>query len=177
MIWLLRHTPVQVAPGICYGRTDLELADTAACDIARSVADLPAGIPVIASPARRCVALARAIDPGFTTDPRLLELDFGAWEGLAWDDVPRAALDVWAADPWGFAPPGGESGAALLARVRAFWDDTPARPLIIVSHGGPLRLLRQLAEGRAPDILEKPPALGATIRIGYTPPLACPPLT
>ena len=170
MIWLVRHTPVRVAPGTCYGRSDLALADPAG--LAAIAAALPRGVPVISSPARRCTALAAAIDPGFGTDPRLLELDFGAWEGLPWDDVPRAALDAWAADPWGFAAPGGESGHALFARIQAFWGATPQRPLIIVAHGGPLRLLRQLAEGRPPDILEAPPALGAVLRIGYTPPLA-----
>ena len=172
MIWLLRHTPVRIGPGICYGRTDLALADAA--DVGAVVAALrssPAAqhgaVPtVVSSPASRCIALAAAIDPDFTTDPRLLELDFGDWEGVAWDDVPRAALDAWAADPWGFAAPGGESGHALLARVRAFWAATPQRPLIIVSHGGPLRLLRQLAERRPLDILEAPPALGAVLRIG-----------
>ncbi len=165
MIWLVRHTAVRVAPGICYGRSDLELADTAADDIARALPCLPPGARIVSSPARRCIALAAAMDPGFTTDARLLELDFGAWEGLAWDAVPRAALDAWAADPWGFAPPGGESGHALLARVRGFWAEAKHRPLVIVSHGGPLRLLRQLAQGRAPDILAPPPALGQVIRI------------
>ena len=168
MILLVRHTAVRVPPGICYGRQDVELAGSAATDIAATLARLPAvaGAHVVSSPARRCVALAAAITPDFRTDPRLLELDFGTWEGLAWDDVPRAALDVWAADPWGFAAPGGESGRALAARVAAFWHDTPGRPLVIIAHGGPLRLLRQWAEGRPPDILEKPPALGEVIRIG-----------
>ncbi len=159
MIWLLRHHAVQVAAGTCYGRLDVPLAEPA-----RAVA-LPEGVPVFSSPARRCVELAATSAPAFTTDARLLELDFGDWEGQAWDAVPRAALDAWAADPWGFAPPGGENGHALLARVQAFWDGAP-RPVVIISHGGPLRLLRALAEGRAPDILEPPPPLGAVIRIG-----------
>lgn len=168
MILLIRHTAVRSAPGLCYGRLDLDLADTAPDDIAAVLARLPPlpGALVVSSPARRCVRLAAAIDPDFRTDPRLLEIDFGAWEGLAWDDVPREMLDAWAADPWGFAPPGGESGQALLARIRAFCADTPARPLVIVSHGGPLRLLRAWAEGRPPDILEKPQALGEVVRIG-----------
>jgi len=161
VIWLVRHGPVRVAPGTCYGRSEVALLDPAP----GRPPELPKGVPVVSSPARRCAALAGAIDPGFGTDARLLELDFGAWEGLAWDDVPRAALDDWAADPWGFAPPGGESGTALLARVRAFWEGRAAGPLVIVSHGGPLRLLRQLAEGRPADILEAPPAMGAVLRI------------
>jgi len=170
VIWLLRHTRVAVPAGICYGRSDVALADSAPAEIAATAALLPplTDALVISSPARRCTALAAAISPGFTTDARLLELDFGAWEGMAWDDVPREALDAWAANPWGFAAPGGESGHGLLARVQEFWAARPDRPLVIISHGGPLRLLRQLAEGRAPDILEPPPALGAAVRIGYS---------
>jgi alpha-ribazole phosphatase len=160
VIWLLRHGPVRVAPGICYGRLDVAPEPCAPLAL-----DAPQDAAVFVSPAARCVALAQALGRAFTTDARLLELDFGAWEGQLWDDVPRAALDAWAADPWGYAPPGGENGMALLARVQAFWDAAP-RPVVVVSHGGPLRLLRALAEGRAPDILEAPPPLGAVLRIG-----------
>jgi len=168
VIWLLRHTRVEIPAGICYGRSDLPLAITAMEDIEASLALLPplGQARVISSPAQRCMCLARAISPEFTTDDRLLELDFGVWEGLAWNDVPREALDAWAADIWGFAAPEGETGTALLARVSGFWAATPERPLVIVAHGGPLRLLRQLAEGRAPDLLEPPLGLGAVLRIG-----------
>ena len=88
-------------------------------------------------------------------DLRLLELDFGAWEGSAWNLVPRDALDAWAADPLGFAAPGGESGAALVARVSAFAEDlrSDGRDCAVVSHGGPLKVLRALLEGRAVDLL------------------------
>ncbi|MGI4976319.1 MAG: histidine phosphatase family protein, partial [Janthinobacterium lividum] len=86
-------------------------------------------------------------------DPRLRELDFGAWEGMAWDDVPRASLDRWAADLSGFAPPGGESGAALVARCRAAYAGMPARGCqVVVSHGGPLRVLAALAAGVEVDL-------------------------
>ena len=75
-------------------------------------------------------------------------------EGLAWDDVPRALLDQWASDPLGFTPPGGESGAALLARVSGFARDliSAGEDAIVVAHGGPLRLLPTLLRGEAPDL-------------------------
>ncbi len=99
-------------------------------------------------------------------DPRLLELDFGDWEGVSWDSVPRAALDRWAADPLGFCPPGGESGAALLRRVEDFacalFRD--GRPCLVVSHGGPLRLLPALLDGGAVDLLAPAPE-PAVVRI------------
>ena len=97
-------------------------------------------------------------------DDRLMELDFGAWEGLPWDDVPREALDAWAADPWAFCPPGGETGAALVARIRAFWSDLPMGDHILISHGGPLKVLAALATNQPIDLLAPAPAPGSVTR-------------
>jgi len=133
-----------------------------------SIVDQLIGLPKFAlwsSPTLRCRAVADAIAAAFDApvhlDARLLELDFGAWEGLAWSDVPRADLDRWAACPVGFAAPGGETGASLIARVTEFYDDLKREPHVIVSHGGPLRLLAALAVGRPVDLLAPPPALGS----------------
>ena len=196
-LWLWRHPCPIGAAGRCIGQTDLPVPARRAKRLAHRIRhtarreSLPRA--VWTSALRRCADVGRWLARwgwAHPIDARLLELDFGAWEGLPWAEVPRAALDEWAADPWGFAPPGGESGAALLARIQDFWRDFSARlsrdattplrretatqlrrdahqqPLVLISHGGPLRLLRQLAEGRAPDILEKPPALGAVLRFG-----------
>ncbi len=124
---------------------------------------------LVSSPARRCLALAEAVSAAtglpVITDARLWEMDFGAWEGLRWDDVPRAALDAWAADPWSFAPPGGESGAALVSRVRAVHEGLSV-PSIIVSHGGPLKVLAALIAGRAVDLLAPAPPMGSCVLHG-----------
>jgi len=163
---LLRHLPTNIAPGHCYGRLDLPAGR------AGMAVPLPPGFraqALFSSPARRCVALAEAVAARtglpITLDERLWELDFGAWEGLAWDDVPRAALDAWAADPWGFAPPGGESGAALVARVRGF-HATLRQSSIIVSHGGPLKVLAALIGGLAVDLLAPAPPMGGCVLHG-----------
>ena len=118
------------------------------------------------SPARRCVVLADALAGGRCgtrqDDVRLMELNFGDWEGQSWDSVPRGALDAWAADPLAFAPPGGETGAALLQRVRSFHADISAqrRDCVVVSHGGPLKLLAALLRDREPDLLAPAPGFG-----------------
>ncbi len=168
IVALLRHPRPLVEPGLCYGRLDLPLHGNAAGQIAVALAVLQRFQgEVWSSPAIRCVAMADAVaqacgvTPRF--DARLLELDFGAWEGSAWDDVPRDALDAWAADPMGFAAPGGESGAALVARVTAFYRDLVAggQDCAVVSHGGPLRVLRALIEGRTVDLMDAPVAIGS----------------
>jgi len=159
VIALVRHPPLVVAAGICYGRDDLAIADPA--DVARIVAQLrDVHGSVWTSPLRRCRIVADAIGPNHV-DARLIEMDFGAWDGMTWDAIPRDALDAWAADPLGFAPPGGESGASLVARVTAFRALLTAGDHVVVSHGGPLKVLAALLRGRPVDLMAPSQALGS----------------
>ena len=159
----MRHPAAAVAAGTCYGRLDLPLADpAAAAALAARLAGL--GGAAWSSPAQRCRAVAVALGP-HRLDARLLELDFGAWEGRPWDDVPRPALDRWAADPAGFAPPGGESGAALVARVTAFAASLPLGDHVVVTHGGPLKVLSALLRGFPVDLLAPAPPVGSVTLI------------
>jgi alpha-ribazole phosphatase len=168
-IALVRHPRPAIKPGRCYGRLDLALApegEAALPGIAARLAGFPAAA-IWSSPARRCCIVAAALAAGRNLapclDPRLAELDFGAWEGMAWEDVPRPALDAWAAAPLGFAPPGGETGAALVARVGAVHAALrkAARSCIVVSHGGPLKLLAAMLRGEAVDLLAPAPPLAS----------------
>ena len=150
-VWLIRHPAPDIAPGVCYGQLDVGLADaveTIAQDLRQ---ELPPLQLVISSPWQRCSALARALHAAPEFDGRLSEINFGDWEGRTWDELGLAALDRWAADPFGHAPPGGESARAMAARVTAFAADCsrriaalgPAadRRVAIVAHHGPLRVL------------------------------------
>jgi alpha-ribazole phosphatase len=164
MIALIRHPPLAIAPGICYGRRDLAIADPASVPpIVQQVRAMSA--TVWTSPLRRCRIVADAIGAN-RVDARLIEMDFGAWDGLAWDAIPRAALDEWAADPLAFAPPGGEMGAALAARVTAFREALPAGDHVVVSHGGPLKILAALLRGVAVDLMAPSLPLGSVTFIG-----------
>lgn len=163
MLILARHPPADVAPGRCYGRLDLGLANPA--DAARLANRILPYRPVAvwSSPARRCRLVAEALGGPTRLDARLLELNFGDWEGVPWHDVPRPALDAWAADPLGFAAPGGETGAALLARVTEVATELriATGPVAVISHGGPLRILGALLRGEPPDLLASAPPLGS----------------
>lgn len=166
---LVRHPRPDVAPGICYGRLDLALHADAPAQVEAAVEVLRSFLPacIWSSPALRCQTMANALGLAFGVpvrhDARLLEMNFGTWEGMAWNDVPRAALDRWAADPIGFAAPGGESGHDLMSRVTAFHRDIVAcdKPCVVVAHGGPLKVLRPLLEGKSIDLMAASMPIGS----------------
>ncbi|WP_341198214.1 alpha-ribazole phosphatase [Hyphomonas chukchiensis] len=142
---LLRHTTPAIASGVCYGMTDLDVADTFAVEARDVVAALPPPDRIATSPLTRCRLLAEHIGEAMnlpvTIDERLREMDFGAWEGLPWSDIPRAELDQWATDFLHARPHGGESVAMLTARVHAAlakWDDHQSHALI-VTHAGVIK--------------------------------------
>lgn len=143
-LYLIRHPTPQVAAGICYGRTDLELAEDVAAAAARIGPQLPLRLPVFTSPLQRCRQLADALHPAPRSDPRLQEMNFGAWEMRPWNQIQREALDGWAADPLGYAPPDGESVAQLQARVQNFvmeLKDEGLERAVLVTHAGVLKVL------------------------------------
>lgn len=151
---LIRHTTPAVMTGVCYGRTDLPLATSAAQDIQAALAPLPKVDLVYSSPAQRCVRLAAGLAERDACElmlsPELQELDFGAWEQLPWTRIPREHSDPWAADTWNRAPPGGETERALWDRVATWYRRALSAPVprcAVVAHGGPLRMLRCLALG------------------------------
>lgn len=144
-LWLIRHPRPAVAAGICYGATDLALAEPVAPRAAELALRLPAA-PVFTSPLRRCrefaEALAARAGAPLQVTPELREMDFGAWEMQAWEALQRAELDAWAADPLGFRGHGGEAVAALMARTQAFVAALPPLPaVVVVTHAGIMKCL------------------------------------
>lgn len=140
ILHLIRHPKPLVDPGICYGRLDIpaENPESVAEQLQR---ELPPGLPVWSSPLRRCRALAELLHPAPCIDPRLVEMDFGRWEGVHWDAVPRAEIDAWAADVAGYAPPGGESPLMLQDRALDFVAGMDVPEAVIVTHAGVIRTL------------------------------------
>lgn len=146
ILHLIRHPRPLIAPGICYGRLDVA-GEHPALVAARLLAELPAGLPVYSSPLRRCRELAGHLQAQPVIDGRLAEMDFGEWEGRAWDDISRAELDAWAADVAGYAPPGGESPAALQQRALAFVAELRVPEAVVVTHAGVIRVLQAYWQG------------------------------
>jgi alpha-ribazole phosphatase len=149
-LFLIRHPAPQVAPGICYGRSDLALAGDVAAAAARIAAQLPPDLPVYSSPLRRCSELAAALHPAPRHDARLQEMHFGAWEMTPWQEIQREALDGWAADPLGYRPPQGESVAELQQRVQHFVAEAHRNGLeraALVTHAGVIKVIVGEARG------------------------------
>ena len=153
---LVRHPQPDIAPGLCYGSTDVAASGAAIAQVAARLreAGLPGALPVFASPLARCALLARELGVPVSFDARLAEMDFGAWEMRAWDAIPRAEVDAWAADLLHYRPGGGENVLDVARRVAAFRDDLhqAAYPgALLVCHAGTMRLLSALHLGGSID--------------------------
>jgi probable phosphoglycerate mutase len=86
----------------------------------------------------------------YRLDERLIELTFGAWEGLTWKEVRKLEPQLASLreqDKWNYAPPGGGESYAMLAdRVRPILDDL-TRDTALVAHGGVARAFLAVACG------------------------------
>ncbi len=115
---------------------------------------------VLASPLARtrrtAEAIARAAGVGVVAEERLIELDFGDWDGLSRDEVtardPQGmqVLREWDGDPT-LAAPGGESLGAVQARVVDLAEELarrrPGETVVAVTHMGPIKALLCAALG------------------------------
>ena len=144
-IYLIRHTTPDVAPGICYGQSDIGLASSFADECQALRAKLPGQWDqVYCSPLTRCRLLAEQLCPQPTKEARLRELHFGVWERKVWDDIHPVELTLWMDDFVNVVCPGGESYRMLAERTVAFWQELTQADherVALVTHAGPIRAL------------------------------------
>jgi broad specificity phosphatase PhoE len=96
---------------------------------------------VVASPLMRARQTAEALGPPVTLDERWAEIDYGVYDGAELDSVG----DLWR--EWGndlaYTPEGGESIAAMGARIRAacdsLWDEAAVQDVVVVTHVSPIK--------------------------------------
>lgn len=145
---LIRHTALQIGSGICYGQSDIDVATSFTSETVNTQTKLVdhAFDAIYSSPLQRCVKLAEALNIGEPIeDARLMELNFGDWEMLAWDDIPRDIFDDWAHDYANKAPPNGENFSQLQQRGLSFLAEMLAKHnnenVAIITHGGMIRAL------------------------------------
>ncbi len=153
-ITLIRHTTLNIEPGVCYGQTDVDVSAQFQTELKRllpKLADTQFDA-IYSSPLQRCAKLSEALQPHIQVskptiqfDARLKELHFGDWEMHAWDAIPREVFDVWAHDYANLAPPNGETFSQLQARAKSFIDEVSSHShdqhICVVTHGGLIRAL------------------------------------
>ncbi|NML35808.1 alpha-ribazole phosphatase [Chitinophaga sp. G-6-1-13] len=142
-IYLIRHTTPAIESGICYGFSDIDVADTFETEAAAVKAKLPEGtFDVYSSPLQRCHKLATTLfGNDVITDERLKEMNFGAWEMLAWEAIGKEELQTWADDFVQAKVPQGESYEELYIRTMAVVEEIieKGNDAVLVTHGGVIR--------------------------------------
>jgi alpha-ribazole phosphatase len=175
-LYLIRHTKPNIAPGICYGQLDIDVADSFVEEADNILRCLPQVELVLASPLLRAKRLGEYLAQKnrceLRSDARLMEKHFGTWEGKSWDDIARSEVDAWAADVMNYAPPDGESAHQVMQRVQAFMRDLAQQPqqhIALVAHGGSIRaMLAQIADVPLANTLSWQMEYGAVICVKVT---------
>ncbi len=176
-IALLRHFPTAWnEAGRLQGRADIPLSPEGRAALAGL--RLPPrwrGAPLISSPLARARETAETLAEGAPVrlDPRLMEMDLGAWEGAASADLlADPASGYRPVETWtlAFRAPGGEGPEDLFARLRPLLAELSA-PTILVAHRGILRAILALAtgwryEGREPFRIKRFALHPVTLRDG-----------
>jgi probable phosphoglycerate mutase len=164
---VMRHAPTEwSAAGRLQGRVDIALG--ASGREAAGALRLPAPIDAFArvsSPLVRCQETAALLQPSapFAIEPRLVEMDFGAWEGRTLAEIHESEGEAARAREGlglDFRAPGGESPREVQARL-APWLATlgaAGTDTLAVAHKAVIRALYALASrwamvGRPPHRL------------------------
>jgi len=154
---LMRHGETELTPGRHFvGSTDLGLSAIGLSQAARMSDWMNLHQPerCFCSPMLRCLESAKAVIGAATlpalpleTLPDLREIDFGTWEKLTWKEVE--AMDPEGVQRWlkfdrRFSFGTGERIGAFFSRVKRVAAQIAASPeesVLIVTHGGVIRLL------------------------------------
>lgn len=175
-VYFVRHGATQLtAENRFSGAVGVDLSDEGRAQVARLAIRI-AGDEIAAV---HCSSMSRALETAQILarprglvpleDDALREISHGRWEGLTRQEVEEQFQEeyaAWEADPFTFAPLGGESGIAVLARalpaVRRIVSAHPGQTTLIVSHKATLRLLLSSLLGIDPrgyrDRLDQSPA-------------------
>ncbi|MBZ5525467.1 MAG: histidine phosphatase family protein [Acidobacteriia bacterium] len=158
---LLRHgEPALAAPGLCYGKLDVDLSSNGREQIRSKLPFLKLTKPDVlyTSPRRRAVETAGIVGEALALIPQtaeeLAEIDFGDFEGRTYDEIEKVypgEFKMWMEQPAIITFPGGENFTSLKQRVLSFTG--PLRQIhqrqtvVIVAHGGVNRVILAQAFG------------------------------
>lgn len=91
--------------------------------------------------------MAEYFSLAYTTDKRIMELNFGDWELKYWEQIPSPEIQPWYDNYIHVAPPNGESMVEMQHRVYDFFDHLKKKysdnKILIITHAGVIRLMIQ----------------------------------
>jgi len=154
-LYLVRHGATQLTQENRFsGSVGVELSDEGRAQVGHLAARLAGEkiAAIVCSPLSRTMETASILAAPHALTPLpfdgLREIDHGHWEGLTRKEVEKDYAEEyadWDADPFTFAPVGGESGISVLARALPIIRETVVKyaggTVLVVSHKATLRLL------------------------------------
>lgn len=175
-LYLVRHGATKLtAEDKFSGESGVDLSDEGRAQAARLGERLRTEniAAIYCSPMARAVETATIVAEGHGLEPQrrdaLREISHGHWEGMTRRDVEAAftaEYSQWSEDPFSFAPEGGETGLAVLARALPVLRDIvvshAGNRVLVVSHKATIRILLSSLLGFDPrgfrDRLDQSPA-------------------
>ena len=129
---------------------------------------------IVSSPLQRCALFARELSQQLALpvsfDKDLQELHFGEWEGCspaALMETDAEALGLFWTDPYGFTPPQGEPvpefSARVLSAVSRLQQQFAGERVLVVCHGGVIKLLLARARGLPREQLLQVPVVNGAL--------------
>lgn len=160
--YLMRHGNTKYnGQGLLLGKTDIGLLDTNDPNIIRwkdylktvSIQNIIHSGMIRTRDTAELINQYLDYDISVNSDSRLRELDFGEWELKSYDWLyknQQDRLSEWIDNPYKNSPPSGETLNELKDRLTSCLDEWSQKDSIssalIVTHGGPIRLLWSLID-------------------------------
>jgi alpha-ribazole phosphatase len=149
-VYLVRHGKT-LGPAALNGHTNVAVELKEQLDIAACINNRFEFKSVFTSPLMRCSELAKHIahmrGVPVTVDSRLMEMNFGGYDGRPFDDIPQGEwciLDQFWQNPQMYPLPNAETMDAFNQRVTEAWQEMVVRAdsdTLIVTHGGVIRVI------------------------------------
>ena len=175
-IYLLRHTSVEIASGVCYGQSDVDVKNSF-IEEASIVKSQIQGIVfdrVFASPLTRARKLALFCGfPDAVIDSRLTEFNFGDWELDSYERLysEDSYFRSWIKDYVHLRCPNGDNLMDQVSRVRSFLTSVSQegyKKVCAFCHGGVLAIGRSICNGISlTDSFKNVPPYGSVLHLHY----------
>jgi alpha-ribazole phosphatase len=156
-IYFIRHTEPLIEVGTCYGQLDCKVKGDYESELSKiNLYFKDKEINTIySSPLKRCAKLAEDIAQVNSISPVIYEkgfkeINFGDWEGVKWDDIPRLDIDEWNNNRLHFQFPNGETPWIFGQRVLEAYlplqrvnrkVQVKKRTLLVITHAGVIRTI------------------------------------